>query len=214
MDVNFIFTNFVAEDTLDLNLTRIENYSMQLKDSYPSRILSNYGGWQSDDLDDRKISSQPGWQSDDLNLASDEIKDLKDSILLRGNNLIKKFGFKSDLYMGNMWVNINQNKDFNKIHMHPNSLLSGVFYVKTPKNCGRIVFKNPNPYHFFFIENLTIHNQLEIERYNGFNSAIWVITPKPNLLLLFPSWLEHHVEPNESNETRISYSFNLKPIGI
>ena len=35
------------------------------------------------------------------------------------------------------------------------------------------------------------------------------IEPKENMLLYFPGWLEHEVEPNNSNEERISISFNL-----
>ena len=29
------------------------------------------------------------------------------------------------------------------------------------------------------------------------------------MLLLFPSWLEHEVEANQTNEDRISISFNI-----
>ena len=35
------------------------------------------------------------------------------------------------------------------------------------------------------------------------------VTPKPNMLLIFPSWLEHKVEANLKNDFRISVSFNI-----
>ena len=38
------------------------------------------------------------------------------------------------------------------------------------------------------------------------------ITPKSNMLLIFPSWLDHKVEINLKNSSRISFSFNIKPI--
>ena len=48
-----------------------------------------------------------------------------------------------------------------------------------------------------------------INKYNEYNSSIWSIDPKENLLVLFPSNMEHFVEPNlNKNNERISISFN------
>ena len=33
--------------------------------------------------------------------------------------------------------------------------------------------------------------------------------PKAGRLIMFPSWLNHCVDPNESNDIRISVSFNF-----
>ena len=35
------------------------------------------------------------------------------------------------------------------------------------------------------------------------------ILPKPGLLFLFPSWLQHQVRPYRGTELRISVAFNL-----
>ena len=35
------------------------------------------------------------------------------------------------------------------------------------------------------------------------------ILPKPGLLFLFPSWLQHQVRPYRGTELRISIAFNL-----
>ena len=35
------------------------------------------------------------------------------------------------------------------------------------------------------------------------------IDPIPGRIIMFPSWLWHAVEPNESNDIRISVSFNF-----
>ena len=46
--------------------------------------------------------------------------------------------------------------------------------------------------------------------WNPYNSATWKIPPTNNTLLLFPSWLNHTVDPNmNKKEKRISISFNL-----
>jgi uncharacterized protein (TIGR02466 family) len=42
-----------------------------------------------------------------------------------------------------MWANINPPGGFNRAHIHPNSLWSGVYYVKTPKNCGHLKVRRP-----------------------------------------------------------------------
>ena len=44
--------------------------------------------------------------------------------------------------------------------------------------------------------------------YNDANTYHW-FTPVPNTLIMFPAWLEHDVEPNQSQEERISISFNI-----
>ncbi len=36
------------------------------------------------------------------------------------------------------------------------------------------------------------------------------ILPKPGLLFLFPSWLQHQVRPYRGTELRISIAFNLR----
>ena len=35
------------------------------------------------------------------------------------------------------------------------------------------------------------------------------IDPIPGRIIMFPAWLWHSVEPNESNDIRISVSFNF-----
>lgn len=93
----------------------------------------------------------------------------------------------ADSYIQNMWANVNFYKDFNGQHTH-DGLLSGVFHLSVPKNSGNLVLVDPRPL-------LKSNNTFPIK-------------PEPLALVLFPSWLEHYVEPNLSNEPRISMSFN------
>ena len=67
-----------------------------------------------------------------------------------------------------------------------------------------VVFKNPNALHENYIR------PSDVVEYNGFNSESWRITPAENNLIIFPSWLEHFTNPNESGEDRISISFNIE----
>ena len=47
--------------------------------------------------------------------------------------------------LGNMWANINPPGGYNAPHIHPNSLFSGVYYVKAPKNSGKLSCNDPRP---------------------------------------------------------------------
>ena len=44
----------------------------------------------------------------------------------------------SEPILGNMWANINPPGGMNRAHQHPNSLWSGVYYIKAPKNLSLI----------------------------------------------------------------------------
>ena len=92
-----------------------------------------------------------------------------------------------------MWYNVTSYTNWNFPHTHiewaelyPYKNYSGVLYLKTSPECGNIFFKNP----------LNVNDHLKIE-------------PVEKMMLLFPSVLEHYVEPNLSQEDRISISFNF-----
>jgi hypothetical protein len=53
----------------------------------------------------------------------------------------------------------------------------------------------------------------EPSEYNLYNSSSWEITPKKNLMIIFPSYLFHKVNTHISNENRYSLAFNLFPKG-
>ena len=116
------------------------------------------------------------------------------------------FGLKKhvSLFVGNGWINVNSKNDFNVPHVHPNSLVSAVYYVKVPNNSGKLVFDNPISQHNFIISSDAIQN------FNTLNSSIWSIQPNEGELVMFPSWLKHWVEPNRSEDERISLAFNIQ----
>lgn len=102
------------------------------------------------------------------------------------SNFDNRFNFK----LNNYWFNINKKGSYNKLHNHLNpegfsSGASGVFYLKTPKNCGNIVFQSHD------------NKQLEIESKKGH-------------LLIFPSHLAHFVQESKSNKDRVSIAFNYE----
>ena len=105
--------------------------------------------------------------------------------------------------LGNMWANINPPEGYNKPHIHPNSLFSGVYYVKAPELSGKLVCNDPRP---------GIQSTMPIRIKGQPPKHLWRechLEPKDGRIIMFPSWLWHCVEPNESNDISISVSFNF-----
>ncbi len=105
-----------------------------------------------------------------------------------------------DCYITQSWLSITKPGESHHGHNHPNSIISGVFYIATVEE-DNITFYNPN----VFIKSIRI---LSLE-YTEWNSTSWSFPVNNNKLILFPSWLEHEVKVNEKATTdRISLSFN------
>lgn len=100
----------------------------------------------------------------------------------------------------NCWVNINPKYASNKIHDHANCLFSGVYYVQTAENCGNLMFYDPRDARTFY--------KPAVQDFTAFTADAVAHTAETGLLLIFPSWLKHGVEPNLSDTDRISISFN------
>ena len=92
---------------------------------------------------------------------------------------------------------------FNSVrHQHGNSTISGAYYVRAPLNSGDIVFYDPRPAPVYSHPNVVDSNIL--------NAQVNSISPKEGALVLFPSYLDHSVNENKSNEERIVISFNIR----
>ncbi len=190
MMIKPIFSFFLASDKLsNIDNSLLEEYCYNQKTNTEGVIKSNLYGWQSNTLTER----------------NDQISKLVSAALDRGNKLKDKMGFKqsTEFFISNIWTNVNQTNASNRPHVHPESVIAGVYYVKFPENGGMITFKNP-------AINLQYHlDSDQLENYNEWAVPNWHVLPETGLLLLFPSWLEHYVDPNISNEDRISIAFNL-----
>ena len=109
-----------------------------------------------------------------------------------------------------IWTNINEKYHYNDWHIHDFSTLSGVYYVKHDGSTenGDILFKHP------LAEYMTTCHwpQNIVETFNMVTASCITVTPKSNMLLIFPSWLKHKVEANLKDDTRISSAFNSIPL--
>jgi len=149
-----------------------------------------------------------GWHSTtDMHLKP-EYKRLVDALFQAQHKIYDEEHLDSEPFLGNMWANVNPPGGFNRAHLHPNSLWSGVYYVKAPKNCGRLKVNDPRT-------GAAMVSPRMRPRLNHPDTAptrLWTeahYEPIAGRLIMFPSWLVHCVDPNESNDIRISVSFNF-----
>ena len=144
-----------------------------------------------------------GWHSETEMHKKPEYKPLVDELFKMVHQVFNEGFLDKQAVLGNMWANINYQGGYNKPHVHPNALFSGVYYVKTPPNCGRLICQDPRP----GIQTcMPTRKKVEIPKY------LWRdvhLQPQENRAIIFPAWLWHSVEPNQSNENRISISFNF-----
>ena len=108
---------------------------------------------------------------------------------------------KLDFYITQSWLNITKPGEYHHEHSHSNSIISGVFYISTEED-DNITFHDPS-------DKLKKVIAFEPKEYNIWNSPVWSFSVNTNDLILFPSWLDHMVDPNPKATTdRISISFN------
>ena len=182
MELIELFKVSIFATKLDLDLGVMEEYCLDHRNNNDGRVLSNVGGYQSDPV---------------------KIPELEKEVNRCINVYTKTCGLDCKLVVGEVWININGSRDYNEMHRHAGSIFSGVYYVKTPNKSGNIVFESPGAdimnYH---------HAGINFNESNLFNGTTYWREAKENVLYIFPGWLKHQVEPNLSNEERISISFN------
>jgi|TARA_R110000796_G_scaffold4255_2_gene16454 uncharacterized protein (TIGR02466 family) len=102
-------------------------------------------------------------------------------------------------YITQSWLNYTEKNQFHHKHRHPNSMVSGVFYIDADEKYDGIYFYNDK-------QSVIVP---EINEFNTFNSGSWFFPVKTGQLFLFPSSLEHMVETKKGSNTRISLAFNV-----
>ena len=145
-----------------------------------------------------------GWHSENFNLQDENPQFFTNSISPILNESLSDMGWdlkKNKIKIITMWSIINSKNASNARHIHPNNFISSAYYVKAPENSGDIVFFDPR-------SAKTIRAPIA-SNVNKLNSNIFTVQPKEGLLVLFPSYLHHSVNRNESEEERIVISFNV-----
>ena len=105
------------------------------------------------------------------------------------------------LQMTDCWVNIMPAQTTHSGHIHPLSVISGTYYVQTPRNAAGIKFEDPRLDKFMAAPP----KQPACARRN---KQFATYKAKAGYVVLFESWLRHEVPASITSEDRISISFN------
>jgi uncharacterized protein (TIGR02466 family) len=105
------------------------------------------------------------------------------------------------LEMTDFWVNVMPSQTSHSMHIHPLSVISGTYYVQTPRNAAEIKFEDPRLDKFMAAPPKRPGASRR-------NRQIAKMKPKAGHLVLFESWLRHEVPASLTKEDRISVSFN------
>jgi len=159
-----------------------------------------------DTLDWIKQKANGNFKSKDTYLLKHEqFKNIKNFINESINKFTKEIS-QSDqrLVVTQSWMNKNPKGSKHHEHVHPNSIISGVFYFKQDPKLPPISFSKA----------IQSAMKLDPKKYNNLNSETFLLPCTDGELILFPSNLKHSVPINMSEESRISMSFNTFSIDV
>lgn len=140
-----------------------------------------------------------GWNSKDMAVLDQPVFGaLGEFIRACCRQALAEMGAAESPFVLQSWVNLHERGGFNYLHVHEGSLLSGSFYLKVPVGSGRLVFRDPRPG--------VIHGFVKGSVPNGHRDIH--LTPHEGLAVFFPCWMEHYVEPHDSDEPRIVIAYN------
>ncbi len=163
----------------------------------PSHARSNIGGWQSAP----DIARWIGVPSHDV---------VKRLISMLNHATRELYSHAGQDEGGNVkwqiggWANVNRAGHYNQLHAHPDSTWSAVYYVDAgdapPKDntyAGCLTLHSPN----LAMSNTFFVNVLPDRKF---------VRPETGLMVLFPSFMQHSVEPYHGENPRISLAFNAR----
>lgn len=199
MNYDPLFPSVVGSTDLEADNKALLEYCLTKQKESEGRVVSNLGGWQSNDL------VHEDWK--DNHAMSSLFRNIEEQInQYRIDNRLRE---DARCFISNWWININYKNATNGMHVHPYSAISGVYYVKcNPEVHPGINFRTP----------LKVREALwgmdvepnKNQEYNHFTARYWAYSCESGKLLLFPSWLEHGVGKNLTDDIRVSISFNAQ----
>jgi len=140
--------------------------------------------------------------NDNYILNQKVFKNLKTELDLRTQDYFDKVICSADNitpFITQSWLNYTETNQYHHKHQHPNSLISGVFYINCNEQFDKIKFFNDK---YQVVKPKT-------KKWNLWNSESWWFSVKTGDIIMFPSSLTHSVETKKGNNTRISLAFNV-----
>lgn len=168
----------------NIDNSSLKTFAYDRKRNDVGRVVSNYGGYQSSDL---------------LTGDHPEIDKLVETLNKEANFCAKQVGI-GEVQIYNIWLNINPPNSYNHLHNHVGAVFSGVYYVDAVDKQGNIQFERS--------DGAEYHIPEYVDKETYYTSTRATYACKTNALYIFPGWLKHSVQGNQSHSDRISVSFN------
>lgn len=159
-----------------------------------------------DSIDLSEISwakNYQNWISESQNILSEEkFKELAVEIGSKVAHYfygIMRVSLDTEIYITESWINKTEKGQTHHRHWHPNSILSGVVNLSADADQGG---------HLRLITSTFDTLEFEITEPNVYNAKSWSFPPEKGSIIIFPSNVEHLVEPYMGTEPRYTLSFN------
>ncbi len=152
--------------------------------NYPNGYTS-YGSW------------------DRLHLMSPHFQELKTKLDKHVANYLKILQWdvpRREIQLTRLWVNVMKENTIHTMHIHPLSVISGTFYLRTPAGGSGIKFEDPRFVNFM--------NRPPVKASARDKQSFVTLKPKPGQVILFESWMRHEVPLHTAKIPRLSVSFN------
>lgn len=176
------------------------------REAFNAKLLESAYKLRNDDPNGVNNTNVNGWQSPNTLQNLPEFEPMNLRILQMCQRIAESQHFLPNCVLQHQaWVNISPPGASNKLHYHANCHFSGVYYVslKAPE-CGSIYFRDPRVASRMFTSPVT--------RQTDFTAEEVRMRAEEGRIYIFPGWLEHGVEVNESDQDRVSISFNVLAI--
>lgn len=172
----------------------LEASILQKRAEDPGIKRSNVGGWHSD-------VELLQWAGDAGKRLGREVIDLANRHTMRADGKAGKFRWFVEA-----WANVNDRGAANARHIHGGCYWSAVYYLRVdPGEGGALVLFDPR------MPAIAMHAP-KLRFRNAGGERLVKVTPQAGRLLVFPSWLNHEVEPWHGDGLRISIALNLLAI--
>ena len=196
-----IFPSYIARGRLKQARTLNRDLSREIKalekiDDFGRRWSSkNYtGGYSS-------YSSM-----DQLHRTSPNFAQLEKLLQPHVKAMVRKLHWNllgGELCMTTCWANAMGNGTYHTMHLHPGSVLSGVYYVALPGHSSQLKIEDPRL-------GLMMAAPPRLETAPPAERNYLSLKSKPGEFILFESWMRHEVPPHRGNARRLSVSFNYE----
>lgn len=179
-----LFPTPILKSYYDSEITRLEQASIDEFLINSRRNEGNVTSISRNVLDDSRLANIRIF-------IEDKVNEYFENILCPANEI--------EPYISLSWINSTPPGGYHHKHTHPNSIISGVFYIEAKKQFDKI----------YFFKDVYTNIEFLIEDFNCYNSTMWWIDVDKHDLILFPSNIPHEVRTNYQTYDRVSLSFNV-----